>query len=116
MPLASFSAHRLVALLADIGTQPVIGVDTLRDIASALRAVQGELSQPAKQVLAWALATIMQSLCDGYDGEPMTVEASMGIARFVHGPVLDALQNLVGEDIAPDQAILLISTLLQARW
>lgn len=47
-----------------------------------------------RKVVAWVLAKQMDSLCDRYDGDPMTVEASEALALQLRTTVRDALQFL----------------------
>lgn len=114
MPVASFSASRLDKLLADIAAQDTIGLDLLREIASQLRRITGEMDVPAKKVVARILLSVMQSICDKYDGEPMTARESASIATFVRGPVQDAIRFLIGASPnANDRAIAIIERLTE---
>jgi hypothetical protein len=114
VPVASFSARRLDKLLADIAARPTIGLDLLREIGSQLRAVAEEMDLPAKKVVARTLVSTLQSICDKYDGEPMTAEESATVAELVGGPVQDALRFLNADDLNPnDAAIALMARLIK---
>lgn len=114
MPIASFSARRLDKLLADTAAQDTIGLDLLREIASQVRPITGEMDIPAKKVVARILLSVMQSICDKYDGDPMTADVSASIAAFVRGPVQDAIRFLIsGSPNANDRAIVIIERLTE---
>jgi len=114
--ITSFSARRLDKLLADIAAQDTIGLDLLREIGSQLRAISGEMDIPAKKVVAITLVSTMQSICDKYDGDPMTAKESAAIAQFVRGPVQESLRFLGGDVLNPnDKAIELMSRLTEAN-
>ncbi len=103
MPIASFSARRLENLLIEISEQPTIGLDLLRDITARLRTIIDELDEPARKVVAWMLIKTLQSICERYDGEPMTVDASEAVAGFVRGPVQEALRFMGSDTVNPNQ-------------
>jgi hypothetical protein len=94
MPVSSLSLRRLDQLLAETGVRQTVGLDQLREITSQLRDMAAEMDSATKTVVAWTLIQSLQSLCEKYDGEPMTVNESAAIAHFVRGPVRDALRFL----------------------
>jgi DNA mismatch endonuclease (patch repair protein) len=90
-PLREREAKRLDDLLGTLSEDGTIGLDTLRDAASCARAASRELDDGPRKVVAWVLAKQMDSLCDRYDGAPITVEASEALTRLLRTVVREVL-------------------------
>jgi hypothetical protein len=100
--------------LVDIGSQPTIGLDFLRDVAALARGILDEVNDPVRRVLAWVLLTTVNSICGRFDGEAVTVEDATEMARFVRGPVQEALLHCQSGQATAEDAIRLAADLVAA--
>jgi hypothetical protein len=108
----SLSAKRLDELIAVLASGDTVGVDVLRDIACQARAITKEVSEPAGIVLAWVLMKKMESICDAFEADPMTVADSVFIVDSLRNSVRAALIFLNGENYSEQRGLALAAKLI----
>jgi hypothetical protein len=96
MPISSFSAKQLASLILRI-SENTMGLDALRcDVVPLACDIISQTDDDSKKVLAYVLWKKCLSICDHFDGEPMTEEESQTIVTHLRGVIMETLQFLGG--------------------
>ena len=110
--VTSFSANKVASLISKFAND-TIGIDVLRhDVVPVLRDVISQADDASKKVLAYVLWTKCLSICDYFDGEPMSHEASQALVNQLKGTITEALRLLASDGDNVKEAVRLAATIV----